>query len=44
MEKRIKWLDGIRGIMAVNVILNHFVCIYFPQMYFGEYAEKMWGE
>lgn len=43
MEKRIKWLDGIRGIMAVNVILNHFVCIYFPQMYFGEYAEKMWG-
>jgi len=30
--KRLKFLDGLRGLMALNVVLCHFVCVYYPQM------------
>lgn len=33
MKNRITFLDGIRGLMAINVLLCHFVCVYFPSMY-----------
>lgn len=41
-ESRLKFLDGIRGLAALNVIICHFVVIYFPQMYYKEYADS-WG-
>ncbi len=44
MQKdRITFLEGLRGIMAINVMLDHFVMVYYPQMYFLEYAEKTGG-
>lgn len=27
-------LEGMRALMAINVLLCHFVCAYYPQMYF----------
>ncbi|MGN0443393.1 MAG: acyltransferase family protein [Acutalibacteraceae bacterium] len=32
-QKRLDYLDGLRGIMSINVILCHFVCVFYPQMY-----------
>lgn len=31
---RNKSLDGIRGLMAINVVICHFICAYYPEMYF----------
>ncbi len=31
--KKLKYLDGIRGLMAINVLICHFICVYYPQMY-----------
>ena len=39
---RLKFLDGLRGLAALNVIICHFVVVYFPQMYYKEYADS-WG-
>ena len=39
MKKNLLYLDGMRALMAINVILCHFVCVYFPEMYFPE----RWG-
>lgn len=33
-------LDGIRGLMAINVVICHFICAFYPEMYF---VEKMRG-
>lgn len=35
---KMHYLDGMRGLMAINVILCHFVCVYYPQMYFRNNA------
>lgn len=32
-KKRLNYLDGLRGIMSINVVLCHFVCGFYPQMY-----------
>jgi len=40
---KLEFLDGIRGLMAVNVILCHFVCVYYPQMYYPEFAQTTGG-
>ena len=37
---KLYYLDGMRGLMAINVILCHFVCVYFPQMYFQNFAQE----
>ena len=42
-HNQIEFLDGIRGLMALNVIICHFVVIYIPQMYFGRFAETYGG-
>ena len=31
---KLSYLEGMRALMALNVILCHFVCVYYPQMYF----------
>ncbi len=33
-NRRLTHLEGMRALMALNVILCHFVCVYYPQMYF----------
>ncbi len=38
--KKLTHLEGMRGLMAVNVILCHFVCVYYPQMYFSGYEDS----
>ncbi len=43
MKKHLDWLDGIRGLMAMVVIFNHFVVVYYPQMYYESYAEISGG-
>lgn len=43
MKKRIKYLDGIRGLMAMNVVINHFIVVYYPEMYFENYAKEEGG-
>ena len=32
MSNKIEWADGIRGLAAITVILQHFVNTFFPQM------------
>lgn len=39
-REKVLCLDGIRGLMAINVILCHFVVVYFPQMYYLKFAEE----
>lgn len=34
---KLDYLEGMRALMAINVILCHFVCVYYPQMYFMNY-------
>lgn len=43
LSGKLEYLDGIRGLMAFNVILCHFVCAYYPQMYYSEYADSLGG-
>lgn len=38
LKERLNYLDGIRGIMAVNVIFNHFTVLFFPQLYYVSYG------
>ena len=38
-KTHLPYLEGLRGVMAVNVILSHFVIVYYPEMYFPEYAQ-----
>lgn len=42
-KNKLQYLDGMRGLMAINVILCHFVCVYFPQMYFEATAKESLG-
>ena len=35
-SSRMLFLDGIRGIMAINVVLNHFIIVFFPDMIFWD--------
>ncbi len=42
-QDRLEYLDGIRSLMAINVVLCHFVEVYYPQMYYQAYAESMGG-
>ncbi len=37
-QNKLLYLDGMRGLMAINVIICHFCCAFFPQMYFDEAA------
>lgn len=41
-NRKIEFLDSLRGLAAFNVIICHFVVVYFPQMYYKEYADS-WG-
>lgn len=41
-NNKLYYLDGMRGLMAINVVLCHFVCVYFPQMYFENSATGSW--
>lgn len=36
--QRLKYLDGIRGIMAIDVILHHFVIVFCPVLYYVQYG------
>ena len=40
---KLSYLEGMRALMALNVILCHFVCVYYPQMYFvgEEYTGRL---
>lgn len=38
--KKFQYIEGIRGIMAINVLLCHFVCVYYPEAYFLDYVKK----
>lgn len=42
-QEPLYFLDGIRGLMALNVILCHFVVVYYPQMYFLNHADSLGG-
>lgn len=35
-REKLPFLDGIRGLMALNVVICHFVLAYYPQMYMVE--------
>lgn len=38
MYERKKYLDGLRGVMAISVVTCHFICVYYPEMLFHTYA------
>lgn len=42
-KERISFLDGMRGLMALNVVICHFVVGYYPQMYYWEDTQKFGG-
>lgn len=31
---KLKYLDGLRGVAAITVVLNHFIAAFFPALYF----------
>ena len=35
MNKRIEWLDGIKGIAAFSVFVHHFLLLFLPASYYG---------
>ena len=37
---KIEFLEGLRGLFAINVIINHFIVVYYPQMYYLDFANK----
>lgn len=42
-QNKLEFLEGIRGIMALNVMVNHFIDVYYPQMNYQEFAESAGG-
>lgn len=40
---KIEFLDSIRGLMAINVILCHFVIFYYPETFYEEFAKTDGG-
>ena len=36
--KKIRSLDGLRGLMTINVVLNHFIIVFFPAMFFLDFG------
>ena len=43
---RVKWLDALRGAATIGVILCHWVCIFYPGLYFAakstSFFEDVW--
>lgn len=37
-EQRIKWIDGLKVIAVIGIILHHFSVEYYPAVYFGSSA------
>ena len=35
MNKRISYIDGLRGIACILVFVNHFLMAFYPASYFG---------
>lgn len=38
MNKRIDWLDGLKGLACIGVFLHHFLLSFFPGIYMGKEA------
>ena len=38
-KEHFAYLDGIRGLMCINVVICHFVVVYYPELYFEEFAD-----
>lgn len=36
MSKRIEWLDGVKGLACVGVVLHHFLLAFLPATYYGD--------
>lgn len=36
MSKRIKWLDGVKGLACIGVVLHHFTLAFLPATYYGD--------
>lgn len=34
MKERVTYFDGVRGLMALNVVLHHFTILFFPELYY----------
>lgn len=34
MKNRLNYLDSIKGIMSLNVVIHHFVVVFYPTLYF----------
>src|SRR6185312_17539398 len=35
-ENKIKYLEGLRGLAALSVILHHFLVAFYPLSYYGD--------
>lgn len=38
MEKRIEWLDGLKGISCLLIFIHHFCLAFFPSIHYGTIA------
>ena len=36
MSKRIMWLDGLKGLACIGVLLHHFSLAFLPAVYYGD--------
>ena len=36
MSKRIEWLDGVKGLACIGVVLHHFTLAFLPATYYGD--------
>lgn len=37
-QKRIEWIDGLKGLACIFIIFHHFLMGYYPAAYSGDYA------
>lgn len=43
MKERLRYLDGIRGLMALCVVLSHFAGVYYPGLHCVDWAVQFGG-
>lgn len=41
VQKRIKWIDGVKGISCIFILVHHYFLAKFPACYFGDSRESL---
>ncbi len=41
--ERLEYLDGVRGIASIFIVLCHFACVFVPQLYYIDHANTVFS-